>query len=495
MKRRILMMLSAFLMIGVLSGCYPSRVAHQQYRYYDEALNILWQGRERNEEYESQCDSYDILTYDRNGRVTEMDDYWHVNHPEPQMHQHLRHVNIYEGNQLKARKSYSYLYDGTLEQQSLSEFDQLGRTIRYTEYSTEGRETVMSYEVFESSEDGESRRSEFYSGDGTLLNSQQWYQQENGYRVWVFTTYNQDGSIHYQRTEINDPNGDGTPVSTEEIGNPNWEGDDSMRIEIERFMAHDFTMQYFRFGQGEKTMVILPGLSIGSVMPSAQAIADEYAIFQDDYTVYVFDRRSMLPESYSVEQMARDTAIVMKQLDLHDVYLFGASQGGMMAEVIALEYPELVRKLVIGSSAARISEERMNVLNEWIKLKKKKKREELSEAFGRALYTPEVYEQFKQALADMVRPVSKPELEKFVILAKGTKDFDILDRLPQINCPFLAIGSADDSVLGPEALREIVSAMAGKANFRWYEYDGYGHAAFDMAPDYRQRLFDFFAGE
>ncbi|MBQ1878071.1 MAG: hypothetical protein II161_04560, partial [Erysipelotrichaceae bacterium] len=189
MKRRILMVLAAFLMIGVLSGCYPSKVAHEEYRYYDELFNIMWQGRERNEEYEGKCTSYDVLTYDRNGRVTEIDAHWQVNDPDPQSYQHLHYVNIYEGNLLKATRHYSYLYDGTLEQQSLSEFDQLGRTIRYTEYSTEGRETVLSYEVYEFGEDGERNRAEFHAGDGTLLNSQQWYQQENGYRVWVFTIY------------------------------------------------------------------------------------------------------------------------------------------------------------------------------------------------------------------------------------------------------------------------------------------------------------------
>ena len=70
------------------------------------------------------------------------------------------------------------------------------------------------------------------------------------------------------------------------------------------------TMQYFRFGTGEKTMVILPGLAIQSVMGSAQAVAEAYKDFAADYTVYLFDRRMDLPEDYPVREMAKDTAEV-----------------------------------------------------------------------------------------------------------------------------------------------------------------------------------------
>ncbi|MBO4537641.1 MAG: alpha/beta hydrolase [Erysipelotrichaceae bacterium] len=492
MKRRILMMLAALIMVSVLTGCYPSRVAHEEYRYYDEYSRLLWQGRERNEEFEQQCENYLILVYDRDGLVQEIHDYWYVNDPDPRMHHHLHTLNSYEGDFLKGLKSYHYLYDGTLYQLTSSEFRPDGKISRYAEYSTEGRETLLGYEEFEFDEKtGEMSRSAYYEGDGTLSSDQQWLVNADGSRTWITTTYDQKGEILHRHTET--WKGDGYPQSSEDYYGPDYTEEFEPMIQIERFEAYDFTMQYFRFGEGEKTMVILPGLSIGSVMPSAQAIADEYAVFQEDYTVYVFDRRSVVPEDYSVWQMAEDTASVMLQLDLHDVCLFGASQGGMIALVIALEHPELVSRLAIGSSAARVDDDQMAAINEWIALAEAEKGEELYVDFGRKLYAPEVFEQYKQVLADLGKPVSKPEFEKFVILARGTRGFDVLDRLPQIQCPFMAIGSADDAVLGSDALKQIVSVMEGKENFSWYEYDGHGHAAFDMAPDYRQRLFDFFS--
>ena len=95
-------------------------------------------------------------------------------------------------------------------------------------------------------------------------------------------------------------------------------------------------MDYFSFGRGKKTFVILPGLSIQSVMGAAGAVEAGYAAFSEDFTVYVFDRRLDLPPVYRIEDMARDTAEAMRALSLSDVYLFGASQGGMIAQVIAI---------------------------------------------------------------------------------------------------------------------------------------------------------------
>ena len=61
---------------------------------------------------------------------------------------------------------------------------------------------------------------------------------------------------------------------------------------------------YFRFGEGAKTLVILPGLSVQSVMGSADAVAAAYECFAAEYTVYLFDRRSDLPAKYPLADMA-----------------------------------------------------------------------------------------------------------------------------------------------------------------------------------------------
>ena len=266
-----------------------------------------------------------------------------------------------------------------------------------------------------------------------------------------------------------------------------------MRIETVR--TNDFHMDYFRFGTGSDTMVILPGLSIQSVMRSAMIVAKQYEIFSSDFTVYVFDRRKEIPAGYSVRDMARDTAEAMEALGIRDACLFGASQGGMMAVVIAAEYPQLVKKLALGSAAVRLGEQEYRGLGHWVQLAKDGDKEGLYLAFGEAIYPPAIFEQFRDALVMIAKTVTDQEMEKFVVLAEGTCDLDVTGELKRIKRPILAIGAADDRVLGPDAGRMIADILREKDGCEYFEYDGYGHAAFDTAPDYKERLYSFFTDE
>ena len=266
-----------------------------------------------------------------------------------------------------------------------------------------------------------------------------------------------------------------------------------MPILFDKVTADSFEMNYFRFGSGQKTLVILPGLSIQSVMGSAQAVADEYAVMKDDFTVYLFDRRAELPPRYRICDMARDTAKAIETLGLRDIYLFGASQGGMIAMQIAIEHPALVRKLALGSTAADASAADTGVLQKWIDLALAKDRVNLYLAFGRVIYPSGVFAQYRDALAAAGQSVTDQELARFVTLARGTEGFNVTAKLSGIACPVLVLGAADDAVLGAQSTWQIVRELGDRADFRYYIYDGYGHAAFDTAPDYRERLYHFFA--
>ena len=265
-----------------------------------------------------------------------------------------------------------------------------------------------------------------------------------------------------------------------------------MGILIETVKTDRFSMDFFRFGTGRKTLVILPGLSVQSVMGAADAVAAAYQSLADRYTIFVFDRRADLPGHYSVHDMARDTAEAFQALGLEKVCLFGASQGGMIALVLAIRHPELVDRMVLGSSSAHVREEQYRVLEEWIRLAKEGDRTGLYLNFGKEIYPPSVFEQARDTLIAAAGTVSDADLKRFIILAEGTKGFDVVSELDWIQCPVLAIGVFEDGVLDSDATMEIAEKLDCHPDFRLYLYTGYGHAAFDTAPDYRQRILDFF---
>ncbi|MBR1479118.1 MAG: alpha/beta hydrolase [Lachnospiraceae bacterium] len=206
----------------------------------------------------------------------------------------------------------------------------------------------------------------------------------------------------------------------------------------------------------------------------------------------MFDRRKELPKAYSVQDMAHDTAEAFQALGLEQVYLFGASQGGMIALVLAINYPDLVGKMVLGSTSANVRDEQYRVIEEWIRLAKAGDCEGLYLAFGKEIYPPSVFEQYRETLIAAAGTVTDKDLERFIILAEGIKGFNVVSKLDKIQCPVLTLGVFEDSVLDSDATMEIAEKLDERADFRLYMYTGYGHAAFDTAPDYRKRMLDFF---
>ena len=256
--------------------------------------------------------------------------------------------------------------------------------------------------------------------------------------------------------------------------------------------TNGFEMDYCVFGNGDRTGVIIPGLSIQSVMGAVDAVEQNYDILNNDFTTYLFDRRREIPDDYSIFDMADDTAAAMKELGLRDGYFFGASQGGMIAMVIAIRYPELVKKLALGSTSAHVQPDQRKVIDRWIELAKEKDRVGLYLEYGKEIYPPNVFEQYRDYFTNAAQSVTDEELERFVILAKSIVDFDISEDLKKINCPVLALGEFTDAVLDCDATMEIAENLDYRPDFSLYMYTGYGHAAFDTAPDYKYRVYDFY---
>ncbi len=267
----------------------------------------------------------------------------------------------------------------------------------------------------------------------------------------------------------------------------------SNKIKIETVETKDFSMEYFKFGHGDKAIVVIPGLSVDGVMKYADMVADAYSSLGEYFTVYVFERRKDIPEDYSIFDMARDTAAAVKSLGLDHIYLYGVSQGGMISMTMAIRNPDLVSKLMLGSTSAAIgSEQYEKAVGKWIEFAKKGDREGLFLSFGEAVYSKEVFDQLKNAFVLGAKAVKDDDLARFIILARAIKDFNVLDELKKISCPVFIVGSEDDNVLGGEASGIIYDNLKDNPDCELYMYNGYGHAVYDTAPDYKERILGFF---
>ena len=258
--------------------------------------------------------------------------------------------------------------------------------------------------------------------------------------------------------------------------------------QIQTVETNTFSMDYLRFGSGPNTLVIIPGLSVQSVLLLADAVVAAYKPLANDFTIYLFDRRKNLPNPYPVRDIARDTQEAIRALGISRASLFGASLGGMIAQVIAIEQPDLVQKLVLGSTTPCVTEQSRKVIGQWIALAQQGDVETLYLKFGEYIYAPSTFEQVRSQLVAAARFVTGDDLSRFITLAQSAQGFDVRDELEKIACPVLVLGASDDAVLGGDSSLQFAERLGGRSNFEMHLYEGFGHAAYDFAPDYKERM-------
>ncbi len=251
----------------------------------------------------------------------------------------------------------------------------------------------------------------------------------------------------------------------------------------------DSEIPYAKFGSGEKIFVLLPGLYAKSLMPLADAVASQYRRFTTEYTVYFFDRVAAPPQGYSLQDMAADTISVMDKLSLRDCYVLGISAGGIVAQIIAAKRPDLVQKLAVASSAAKESAESKKNFEEWISLAKAHKGAALNESFAKNVYTDTFYRQYRDAILASLDGATDEDMDRFAIFASSLLGLDITGETALISCPLLAFGAAQDKIFGQKAAKDIAEKSRGKFSV----YEGYGHAVYDEAPDFLDRVIAFFS--
>ena len=253
-------------------------------------------------------------------------------------------------------------------------------------------------------------------------------------------------------------------------------------------------MYYVSFGEGKKKLVVLPGLSDGltTVKGKAWLLSLPYRKFFRDYTVYMFSRKNDMPEGYSIEDMAEDQVSAMRSIGFEQAYVMGVSQGGMIAQYMAIRYPELVQKLVLGSSTSKAEPLQITTIQNWARLARAHDATALVNAFIDDCFSEKFAARYRRALLALYKEISDEELDRFALFADACDYVDTYNDLGKIKCQTLVLGAGKDRVTTPEASIKMAEKLKAEGvPCESYMYEGCGHAVFDELPDYKQRIFDF----
>lgn len=255
----------------------------------------------------------------------------------------------------------------------------------------------------------------------------------------------------------------------------------------QKISIHNMRTDYITFGRGPKSLILIQGLNTRGIRGAAMSLAYMYRIFAEDYQVYVFDRRSEVFDGITVRDLAEDIAAAMDSLGIQNADVIGVSQGGMIAQYLAIDRPDLVNKLVLAVTLSRNNETVKSVVENWITLTEQGAMKRLVRGMAEKMYS-DAYVKRYQPLIPLLTVAQKPrDPRRFIILAKACLTCNAYEDLEKIQCPVFVIGGRQDKVVGAAASEEI----AQKLNCKIFMYEQLGHAAYEEAKDFNKRIYDF----
>ncbi len=173
-------------------------------------------------------------------------------------------------------------------------------------------------------------------------------------------------------------------------------------------------------------------------------------VLAQHYRVVTLDQRghgkSFKPAGgYSIKAMAGDLYKLLRYLNLSSVHVGGASMGGMVSLQFALDYPEMVRSLILVDSYAKTPPVLQSALEKWIADTQAKGYAKVMETFNDdyapALFSPGFWARqptFPAFETELVLKNLMPD-PAFIGCCQAIQQFDVLERLTEIKAPALII--------------------------------------------------------
>jgi pimeloyl-ACP methyl ester carboxylesterase len=236
---------------------------------------------------------------------------------------------------------------------------------------------------------------------------------------------------------------------------------------------HD-DIPYLRIGEGPP-LVMVQGLTPDHDIPKGwqRRMALSYATpLAPHFTVYAVNRKRGLKPGESMSDIAGHLANAIEHDLGEPVFLQGTSTGGSVVLQLAVDRPELVRRLVVVASAYRLGPWGREEQAEMARLTRE---ENGTEAWAYMLtgLLPAPLRRPARPLSRLVaRSMVADDPSDMLVTLDAEDVFDVEADLPRITAPTLVIGGTKD----PFYPRELIEGTAaGVQDGRVHLFEGWGH--------------------
>lgn len=268
-----------------------------------------------------------------------------------------------------------------------------------------------------------------------------------------------------------------------------------------RVQVNGISLYYNDQGKGFP-LLLLMGLGMDSTgwMFQTPAFAKQFRVIAPDNRGCGLSDKPKGP--YSTRMMAEDAVALLDHLGVRKAHVIGDSMGGMIAQEVALGWPERVEKLVLACTYARPDPLAKSLVEQGMKSllggvadlravdPSQTRIDKIAEFMLPLVLSKEFYEKNKAVVVPFMQEVlKKASVEGFLGQVVATQEHDALDRLPQIKIPTLVMTGAKDILVHPKNSEAMASRISGA---KLVKIDGGSHGFnFEMPARFNEAVLDF----
>jgi len=257
--------------------------------------------------------------------------------------------------------------------------------------------------------------------------------------------------------------------------------------------VNGININYNIFGQGDPLILII-GLSSDQINWRQQT-----EFFKKYYRTITLDNRGWgksdkPPGPYTIRMMADDTLGLMNYLGIEKAHILGVSMGGMIAQELAINYPERVNKLILGCTFTRMDETSgfSPEITKELEVFGKSSRDDTSR---QRLAISIIDSSFNKGSNRMILlPLAKVAIKSsplngFAEQVDAILAYNAEDRLGRITASTLVIVGTDDRVIKPSS-SEAIASLVPKSKL--VKLKGGSHAfSGEMSNEFNKTVLDF----
>jgi len=226
--------------------------------------------------------------------------------------------------------------------------------------------------------------------------------------------------------------------------------------------VNDIEMFYELNGEGE------PLLLIHGLGSSTRDWEEQIPAFSQRYQVIAIDLRGHgktdKPKGpYSMQLFAEDIAELLKKLGIKSTHVLGISLGGGIAFQFAVDYPDLVKSLIIVNAFIEIPMDSFKMKLEAFKrtfIVKLVGMKKMGKVLAPRLFIKPEQEELRKKL---IKRWADNDKKAYLSAMRALMGWSVRDKLNKIDFPTLIIGSDEDYV--PSSIKREYTKLIPKAKF------------------------------